>query len=237
MTSEPVTLAYVHGHQVAYSWHKSYMDLIAHDLQHHQRVVRGGSMAVKHGTGGIVDARNQVAERFLDGDHNWLFWIDTDMGFAPDTVDRLYQSADPLERPVVGGLCFAQREVDPDGLNGWTTRPMPTMYDWVQRPDGLAGFAPRHNYQIDTLEQVAATGSACLLIHRDVLAKIHANAGPTWYDPIRNPTDGRHLGEDLSFCVRIADAGFNVWVDTSVKTSHFKNQWVDEVVFKEHPDG
>ena len=32
------------------------------------------------------------------------------MGFAPDTINRLLEAADPVERPVVGGLCFTQRE-------------------------------------------------------------------------------------------------------------------------------
>jgi hypothetical protein len=227
--AEPVTLAYVHGHEVAYAWHKSYMDLIAYDLQHNHRVVTGGTLAVKYPTGGIVQARNQVVERFLETDTPWLFWIDTDMGFAADTVDRLVDSADPAERPIVGGLCFAQRELEPDGLGGWTVEPVPTLYDWFERPDGIAGFAARYRYEKDTVQRVSATGSACVLIHRSVFETVAAQYGPCWYDQIRNPSDGRWLGEDMSFCIRAGERDLSVWVDTSVKTNHFKNCWVSEV--------
>jgi len=225
--AEPVTVAYVHPHEVAYSWHTSMMALLGHDLAHQQRIVRGGTIAVKYGTGGIIQARNSAVEKFLASDVPWLFWVDTDMGFEPDTVDRLVDAADPDDRPIVGALAFAQREVEQDGYGGYRTVKSPTLYDWYQRPDGIAGFAARNNYQPDMLQQVSATGSACIVVHRSVFEQVAEAAGP-WYDPVRNPTDGRWLGEDMSFCVRAIEAGRTVWVDTSVKTTHLKNVWVGE---------
>lgn len=228
MPADPVTLAYVHPHEVAYSWHMSMMEAFGHDLSHRQRLVRGGTIAVKYGTGGIIQARNSAVEKFLTSDVPWLFWIDTDMGFAPDTVDRLVDQADPDERPIVGALAFSQREVEQDGYGGYQVQAMPTLYDWHTNPDGLAGFAARHHYQRDTLQPVSGTGSACIVIHRSVFEKIADKNGPCWYDPLRNPTDGRWLGEDLSFCVRAIEAGLTIWVDTAVKTTHFKHVWVGE---------
>ena len=58
---------------------------------------------------GLVDSRNTVVAAFLDGtDDDWFWWLDDDMGFAPDTLDRLRLAADPVERPIVGALCFYQ---------------------------------------------------------------------------------------------------------------------------------
>lgn len=228
MPADTVKVAYVHSHEVAYSWHTSMMQLFVHDLSNRQRLVKGGTIAVKYGTGGIIQARNSAVDRFLQSDDPWLFWIDTDMGFQPDIVDRLVEQADPDERPVVGALAFAQREVSPDGYGGFNVEPTPTLYDWFVRPDDVAGFAARHNYQKNTLQPVSATGSACVLIHRGVFEAIEAKNGPCWYDPIRNPTDGRWLGEDMSFCVRTIEAGLSIWVDTSVKTTHLKHVWVGE---------
>lgn len=231
--TDPVTVAYVHGHEVAYSWHKSYLDLMVHDLTADRRTARGGTLAVKYPTGGIVDARNQVVEQFLQRDVPWLWWVDTDMGFPPDIVDRLAQAAVTNDATVIGALCFAHRETEPDGFGGWHTTPVPTLYDWVERPDGLTGFAPRYTYQRDTVQQVAATGSAAILIHRDVFTAIDGG----WYDPVVNPSDGRRLGEDMSFCVRATAAGHPVHVDTSVKTTHFKNLWVGEHTFERAASG
>lgn len=104
------------------------MDMLAWDVSHEQRVMRGGFLAMRCGTGGIVTARNEVAARFLERDAEWLLWVDTDMGFTADTADRLLAAADPTERPIVGALCFAQHEYATDGMGGFRTRPRPTLY-------------------------------------------------------------------------------------------------------------
>ncbi|WP_163553037.1 hypothetical protein [Candidatus Frankia alpina] len=134
-------LAYVHGSEVAHSWHMSMIELWMHDLARHQRVMRGGLLAMRYGTGGIVGARNEVVSRFLGRAAEWLFWIDTDMGCQPDTLDRLIAAADPDSRPIVGGLCFAQVEHTVDGMGGYLTTPVPTLYR-EQEAAGRAGIAP-----------------------------------------------------------------------------------------------
>ena len=219
---DAVTVGYVHDVEVAYSWHASIVDLLGYDLASDQRVLRGGVLGVRYGTGGIVAARNTVARQFLASDRaDWLFWIDTDMGFAPDTVDRLLAAADPLVRPIVGGLCFANREVAGDGLNGFQTKAVPTVYYWGSNGD-QQGFQAVASFPDDELVRCDATGSACLLIHRSALEQI----GADWYDPIVNPSTGSLLGEDLSFCVRAGAKHIPIHVHTGVRTSHLKPVWL-----------
>jgi GT2 family glycosyltransferase len=222
---DTVTLAYVHDSEVAHSWHDSIVNLLMLDVANEQRIMRGGYIAMRYGTGGIIAARNQVAERFLDGDSEWLFIVDTDMGFRPDTLEQLLAAADPVERPIVGGLCFAQREVQLDGMSGFRCQPRVTIFDWH---DG--NFAGVAEYPRDTLVRCAGTGSACILIHRSVIERLHADNGPTWYDRIR-ADNGNLIGEDLSFCLRAGAAGFPVHVHTGVKTSHLKRVWLAEEDF------
>src|SRR5690554_5484216 len=124
-----VTLAYCHELEVAHSWHRSIVDLLGYDVSHHQRIMRGGYLAMRCGTNQLVEARNKVVSMFLEHRKSeWLFWIDTDMGFKPDTVDRLVEAADPKERPIVGGLCFAQREIEEDGYGGYRCQATPTVF-------------------------------------------------------------------------------------------------------------
>lgn len=227
MSDGTVCLAYVHPNEVAHSWHLSMMDLLMYDAAHAQRIVRGGFLAMRCGTGGLITARNDVAASFLQRDAEWLFWIDTDMGFAADTVDRLIAAADRAERPIVGGLCFAQHEYATDGLGGFRTRPRPTLYRWAKTGE-QAGFAAWEDYPRDELVEVAATGSACLLIHRDVLVKVAEQYGPAWYARMQNPDTGQLLSEDLSFCAKAVACGFPIHVDTRVKTSHLKPIWLSE---------
>lgn len=206
----------------------SYMNLTLHDLAHHGRIIRehGTYLRKVAGTGGIPEGRNECARNFLDHtDGEWLWFVDTDMGFAPETVDRLVASADEHRRPVVGGLCFAQRKIADGPYHSARNGVIPTIYSLVETADEV-GFLAADSYPRDEVVQVAGTGAACLLIHRRVLRKIRAKYGDAWFDPYTHPTGmrgrPRTFSEDLSFCLRVAGVGEDVHVDTAVKTVHHK---------------
>ena len=227
-----VAVAYVHGTEVAHSWHQSMQALIAYDLAHNQHVIGGGWFATRYGTGGIVQARNDTVNAFLEQcDADWLFWVDTDMGFAADSVDRLLEAADPIERPIVGGLCFAMREVGVDSAGGYLVQPTTTIYDWVKTEDGQQGFWTRHDYERNTLTVCAGTGSAFIIIHRSVLEKIRDEYGKSWYSPVFNKSVNMTISEDLSFCSRAGALGIPIHVHTGVRTTHLKQVWLDERIY------
>lgn len=229
--SDAVLAAYLHPNSVSHSFSDSLMRLFAYDIQHSGHVARGGGPAMfRCGSGGLVEARNDVVQHFLSGNADWLWFVDSDMGFAPDTVDRLLEVADPVERPVVGGLCFGLRETAPDGLHGWETRSFPTLYDWGQKQDGETGFVVRRDYPVNAVTRVAGTGAACLLMHRSVLQRIADELGEVWFDRTRYPS-GSPVSEDLSFCSRVGALGIPVFVHTGVRTNHHKQVWVSEETY------
>lgn len=231
MPSDVVTLAYVHDLEVAYSWHDSIVNLLMMDAANEQRIIRGGYIPMRCArSADLVEARNKAVLAFLERDSDWLFFVDTDMGLRPDTVERLLASADPKERPIVGALCFAQREMKRDGMSGFLTAPRFTILDYVDIDGKGSRFIGRSNYPVNSLVQCAGTGAACILIHRSVLEAIQEKYGPTWYNRVGGE-DGTRLGEDISFCVRASALGFPIYVDTSVKTSHLKNLWLQEADF------
>jgi len=224
-----VQVAYLHPHHVSHSWHESMMRLTAYDAANDARVVStAGPYMISCDSGGLIDARNQGVCQFLDAtDHEWLFWIDTDMGFLPDTIDRLLAAADPVERPMVGALAFGLREVAYDGYGGRRVMPVPTLYMPAKDTDGTIGFTNRWEYPADALTQVAGTGAACVLIHRGLLEQMRAQFGDVWYEPVRYG-NGRAISEDLSFCARVGQLGVPIFVHTGVKTTHHKQFWVSE---------
>ena len=238
--AQAVTVAYVHQNEVTYSWHHSMIELVGYDLAHHGRIMAGGYIAMRCGSDGLVEARNRAVRHFLeDRQAEWLFWIDTDMGFEMDTVDRLLEAADPVERPMVGGLCFSMRETDPDGMGGWRTAPTPTVFDWAKIPaeDGgepQMGFAVRWDYPPDTLVQCAGTGAACLLVHRSVFERLKVKYGQVWYNRVPNTSTGQLISEDLSFCLRAAAEQIPLFVHTGVRTTHMKPGWVAEQDYWRH---
>lgn len=219
----------------------SYRDFCLHDLTGPQRVVRpgGGELRVLTGSGGIPTSRNKVVRRWLtETSAPWLWFVDSDMGFAADTLDRLITAADPVLRPVVGALCFAGLRRRPEStVVGYAERfwVQPTAYEYVELDDQL-GFRPMIDYPRDQVFQVAATGAACLVIHRDAAEAVRAEYGPAWFDPITHPTGlnggPRTFSEDMSFCVRLAGVGVSVHVDSRVKTTHEKGHvFLDEDTF------
>lgn len=228
---DAVTVAYVCQNEVTYSWHRSLFEMYAYDLATSKRIDRGGFIAMRCGTNGLVEARNKAVATFLDEKRSdWLWWVDTDMGFEADCVDRLLEAADPAERPMVGALCFSWREDGSDGLGGYRCTATPTVYDWAH-VDGQYGWQVRWQYPANTLTRVGGTGAACVLVHRSVFEKVEEKYGRVWYDRIPNTTTGQLVGEDLSFCLRAGALQIPMYVHTGVPTTHYKHLWVGEDEF------
>lgn len=228
--SGTVVVGYLDGGTWSACFGLSYRDLLMADMLGAGRIVRDGGKELRQvaGTGGIVAGRNRVAKDFLDNtDGEWLWFVDSDMGFAPDTVDRLVAAADKYARPVVGGLCFKLTRKSRGDFHAEKYRIQPTVYEYLELESGEVGFRPIEDYPRDRLMQVAGTGAACVLIHRRALEKVRRTHGDVWFDPITHPTGmkggPRTFSEDLSFCVRLQSVDVPVYVHTGVKTCHDKH--------------
>lgn len=229
-----VKIAYLHRDQVSHSWHESMARLWHHDLWGSGRVTmtEGPVRVACSGPNGLVAGRNTCVSYFLDNtEHEWLLFIDTDMGFRPDAVDRLVEAADPVERPVVGALCFAYLEKVLDGYGGRRYEPVPTLFNLAKSVAGHVGFVHRYIYPENALVQVAGTGAAFLLIHRTVLQRMRDQHGDSWFDLVAYG-DGQPVSEDLSFCWRVSSLGLPVFVHTGVKTTHHKALYVSEADYQ-----
>lgn len=213
-------LGYVHPGEVTGGFFYSVVRAFAHEIGAH-----GAPFALIGEicpSGQLVDSRNDVTKYFLDRtDLEWLWWCDTDMGFEADSLSRLIASADPVERPVIGGLCFGlRRSRDDFELQAYEHQCFPTLYTWEERDDEV-GFRTMVKYPKDALVEVGATGAAFLLVHRSVLEAIRAKYGDVWFDTIQHPK-GARFSEDISFCIRVAGVDKPLFVDTGIKTSHAK---------------
>ena len=208
------------GGQVGHSFMRSLAGVMERPTS---RVV--STMAMHTGAGQIAAHRNLLTTEWLDNTTaEWMWWTDTDMGFAPDTLDALLTTAEEMPYAgVVGALAFSWKITGADGLNGFRCAPQPTIYGW----DGN-GFRPVVDYRKDAVIRCAGTGAACLLIHRSAAEKVAEEHGSDWWTPVRYSHSGEILGEDLSFCYRLGESGIPVHVDTKVKTSHAKTIYVSE---------
>lgn len=239
-----VVVGYCDAGQWSACFGLSYRDLLLHDAMGPARIIRPGGLELRKlaGAMGVAPARNEIARLFLENTNGeWLFFIDTDMGFSPDIVDRLVESASLNNAGIMGALCFAiKRRARTEG-HGERFGIQPTLYQYLEVPERQeVGFAPILSYARDQVVTVAGTGAAALLIHRDVLDTIRSQYGDVWFDPAIHPTGNggkpRHFSEDLSFCFRAQAAGFPIYVDTSIKTVHEKGGiFLDEYAYDHQP--
>lgn len=226
------------GGDATMSYAESLLRMVAWDAVRDGALIRGGGpVMLPSGPNSIAAIRNQACKILLDEPDaegaDWLLFIDSDMGFASDSLDRLLEAADPVERPVVGALCFGLQQRETDEMGGYITYPFPTIYDWRANEAGDEGFVIRWDYPVDTVTQVAATGAAFLLVHRDVLAKMRVEHEDTWFDRARMAGGAKLLGEDMSFFARLGRMGIPAHVHTGVRTTHRKPVWINEDYYRE----
>lgn len=167
-------------------------------------------------TANLAKARNRLVEEFLTNHQacDWLLFMDADMVFDHDAVHRLVARAIQHDVKILGGLCLI---VTADG-------PLPTLF--IDDEDTVTRVLL--DWPEDTVQQVAATGTGCLLVHRSVFEKMQADASGSrncWFnfDVVTSQTGKEwSLGEDVSFCLRARRAGFDIYVDTTNHIGHHK---------------
>jgi hypothetical protein len=225
-TREKVVVAYCHPGNINAAFHESLLDLLVYDMAFHRRIVNGGGRLAHKASANLAGPRNDVVRQFLTGsDADWLWFVDTDMVFLPDTVEKLLEFADPVTAPIVGGLCFS---ID-------KTRIYPTLYGLMGEEDSPQGIR-FHEWPPDSMFQVAATGTGCVLIHRSVFERMREfvnpatgqkgfNAAFPWFQETAH--DDRPVGEDITFCWRAGVLGIPVHVNTAVHVGHVKERLLD----------
>jgi hypothetical protein len=148
-STDRVVVGYCKPGTVHAAFHESLLNLMVYDAATDRRIIAGGGRIAVQSSANISGARNQIVKQFLDeSDADWLWMLDTDMTFAPETLERLLEHADVEKAPIVGGLCFG---ID----DGWL---FPTLYDLADMGSGDGLQVVRYNeWPPNAMFQVAAT--------------------------------------------------------------------------------
>src|SRR6266566_6379060 len=80
-----VLLGHLCHNEISTSFHSSLLELIGHDVSTSQRLE--GWAKVRSGPLNLPESRNELCKRLLAGPAQWLFILDSDMGFEADTLD------------------------------------------------------------------------------------------------------------------------------------------------------
>jgi len=196
---------------------KSLIDLIRADELNGWNCWRGNLWTMSGAN--ISKARNELVTRFFDmADGEWLLFLDSDMVFPQDTIVRLLAAAQHTGCKMVGGLCVMVTDMGP----------IPTLYQY-DTVDGSNGITRvQFDYADNAVVQVAATGAACLMVHRSVLEQMRDAAGGSefaWFQECTMTRNGVNhwVSEDLAFCLRAGDLGQSIFVDCTLEIGHAKH--------------
>ena len=160
----------------------------------------------------VYDARNQLTQYALEkGGYDFVLWLDSDMTFEPDLLERLMADIDGKQ--AVTGLCFGRRPPF-----------KPCIYKSIRVEKEGLGVMPHadnwYDYPRDQLFEVEGFGFACVLMRIDMLDAMSVYGIPFF------PVAG--LGEDLSFCWRARQLDIRLWCDSRLKIGHIMRLSVDE---------
>jgi len=184
-------------------------DLALQELERRGYVVRRVP-----GYSAIDVARNELAFKALKDGFQETMWIDSDIGFEPDSIDRLRSH----NLPMVVGLYPKKGRRD----LACTTLPETKLIVFGKN-GGLievwyagTGFMHVRRTVYDTIFDKLK-----LPVCNESFGTPHL----PYFQPMVHPLDNGHwyLAEDYAFCERARQAGFKIMADTSVRLWHLGN--------------
>jgi hypothetical protein len=175
---------------------------------------RGYTVWRVRGYSAIDLARNRLASDALAQGFAEIFWIDADIGFKPEAVERIRSHG----LPICCGIYVkkGQRELAMHALPGAT-----------ELAFGVKG----------SITEVQYAGCGFMHVRREVFESIRSQldlpmcnaqfAAPLipYFQPliIETVAGSWYLAEDFSFCERARRCGYHIMADTTIRLFHYGN--------------
>lgn len=142
----------------------------------------------------VYVGRDKLANKAMNECYTHMLWLDSDMIFTEDLLDDLMYSG----KPFVTGIAHGRRAPHVSCI-------FKEIWPKVDRWEGC-------EYPIQAF-RIGGCGFACVLIETDIVRNVYNKNGTAFF-PMRE------LGEDLAFCKRATDMGYEIWAEPSVKLGH-----------------
>ncbi len=154
----------------------------------------------------IYDSRNKLAAKAMKDEFDYVLWLDSDMVFSPDILEKLIAD----DKDMVSGLYFRR-----------TSPYTPVIFKDSKLEDGRLVWSDYTDYPKGELFKVAGAGFGCVLMKTDMIFDMIGKYGD-WFTPLYSS------GEDLSFCYRARELGYEIWCDSRIKCGHMSHQMITE---------
>lgn len=142
----------------------------------------------------VYVGRDKLAQKAMNECYTHMLWLDSDMIFTEDLLDDLMFSG----KPFVTGIAHSRRAPHVSCV-------FKEIWPKVDRWEGC-------EYPSNTF-QIGGCGFACVLIETEIVRNVYNKNGTAFF-PMRE------LGEDLAFCKRATEMGYEIWAEPCVRLGH-----------------
>lgn len=190
----------------------------AHFAQSLSMLRKVGDCAVAFQIGSLIyTSRNNLSLQALNMNAEYILWLDSDMVFQPDLLERMFHVMDENKIDFLSGLYF--RRAKPYS---------PVIFDKLEMKEDRCVW---HN--MDTvpngLTEIGGCGFGCVLMKTEIVANVFGGQGDLF-----TPLFG--VGEDLSFCWRARQAGYKLYLDPSISLGHVGNLVFNEDFYRSYSE-
>lgn len=165
----------------------------------------GVQLSIQENAYSVCYARNQAVADMLAGDFSHLFFCDDDVHLPEKCITELLRT----NKPVVGGCYPSIKTNAPGDLDAAPYVVVKHQGQWLK------------NWFKGSM-RVQAVGTGCVLIRRAVFDKVSFpwfRWGEYWTPGI---AELQQQSDDLDFCTRADEAGFQVWANGDIRCGHVK---------------
>ena len=155
----------------------------------------------------IYNSRNYLATAAVKMEADYVLWLDSDMVFSSDVLQRLWQDRDKGD--IITGIYY--RRVEPY---------KPVLFSKLDIENDQCQYEGYDDFPQDKLFEVAGCGFGCILTPTNVFVDVINKFG-NMFSPIGG------VGEDLSFCWRARQCGFKIVADPSIQLGHVGHYVID----------
>ena len=161
----------------------------------------------------VHEARNELAKEAIESGADRVLWLDSDMAFGEDLMERLAADLDD-GWDMVCGIYFKRRlPVEP------------VIYKGIDAQSGKVDVYA--DYPRDSVFEIAGCGFGAVMTTTRLLAMVAEEAS------VVGPFSPYHgLSEDLSFCWRASEVKARIICDSRVKVGHVGQMAFGEQMYR-----
>ena len=164
----------------------------------------------------VYSSRENLAKEAIKQGADYIFWLDSDMVFAPDTLQRLLADIEEVgDGAIVSGVYF--RRVAPFA---------PVVLSKLEIDDGKAVWEDVKDVPNEMFD-VQGCGFGCLLAPTLAFVDVLTKFG-TMFNPIKG------TGEDLAFCWRARQCGWRFVADPRIPLGHVGHHVITAELWNEY---